>query len=275
MVARIRLVHPFPSLLNGLVVLGVAWIAGATPSTALRLALAMTLIQFTIGTTNDLADAARDADRIPVKPIAAGLVRTRTAAVAAWSFGLLGLALAGASGALTFAIALAGLACGLVYNAALSRSALSWLPLALALPLVPIFAWYGAAGSLPGGLVLIVPIAMVAGAGLAIGNGLVDHGIDGARGRRTTAVVLGRPWAWIVHTAAVVAALTAALKLVPADGGGSGSWLLIVGTATAIAGMVGLATRKPTGLRLAWAAEAIGIALVGLAWVLAAAPGAR
>ena len=273
--ARIRLVHPFPSLLNGLVVLGIAWIAGGPPSTALRLALAMTLIQFAIGTTNDLADAARDADRIPVKPIAAGLVQPRSAAVAAWMFGLVGLALAGVSGALTLAIALGGLACGLVYNTALSRSALSWLPLTLALPLVPIFAWYGAVGSLPGGIALIVPIAMVAGAGLAIGNGLVDLDLDGRRGRRTTAVVLGRAGAWAVHAAALVAATAGALKIVPSDGGANGPGLLTVGAAAVLVGMVGLATRTRAGLRLAWAIEAIGIALIGLAWVLAAAPGTR
>ncbi len=270
--ARIRLVHPFPSILNGVVVLGIAWIAGGPPVTALRLALAMTFIQFAIGTTNDLVDAARDADRIPVKPIAAGLVRPRSAAAAAWIFGLLGLALAGVSGALTLAIGLAGLACGLIYNAALSRSALSWLPLTLALPLVPIFAWHGAVGSLPGAIVLIVPIALVAGAGLAIGNGLVDLDLDGLRGRRTTAVVLGRVRAWTVHAAAVVVAVAAALKFVPSGGVGSGSWLLMVGAATALAGMLGLATRMRAGLRLAWGIEAIGIALVGLAWVLAAAP---
>lgn len=273
--ARIRLVHPFPSLLNGLVVLGIAWIAGGLPVTVLRLALAMTVIQFAIGTTNDLADAARDADRIPAKPIAAGLVRPRTAVVAAWIFGLLGLALAGLSGVFTLAIALAGLACGLVYNARLSRSAMSWLPLTLALPLVPIFAWYGAVGSLPGGIVLIVPIAMVAGAGLAIGNGLVDLDLDGERGRRTTAVVLGRARAWAVHAAALVAAVAAALTLGPSGGGASGSSLLTVGAVTALVGMVGLGTRARAGLRFAWAVEAIGIALVGLAWVLAAAPGAR
>lgn len=273
--ARIRLVHPFPSLLNGLVVLGIAWIAGGPPASVVRLALAMTLIQFAIGTTNDLADAARDADRIPPKPIAAGLVRPRAAAVAAWIFGLLGLALAGVSGALTFLIALAGLVCGLAYNAVLSRSALSWLPLTLALPLVPMFAWFGAVGSLPGAIVLIVPIAMVAGAGLAIGNGLVDLDLDGPLGRRTTAVVLGRVRAWTAHAAALVAAVGGALTLVPSGGGGSGSWLLTVGAATALAGMLGLVTRMRAGLRLAWAVEAIGIALIGLAWVIAAAPAAR
>lgn len=270
--ARIRLVHPFPSVLNGLVVLGIALIAGGLPATAVRLALAMTLIQFAIGTTNDLADAARDADRIPAKPIAAGLVRPRSAAMAAWIFGLLGLALAGVSGALTLAIALAGLACGLVYNALLSRSPLSWLPLTLALPLVPVFAWYGAVGSLPGGIVPIVPIAMVAGAGLAIGNGLVDLDLDAERGRRTTAVALGGAGAWVVHAVALVVAVAAARALAPGAGGAPGSGLLGVGAATAVIGILGLAIRMRAGLRLAWAVEAVGIALVGLAWVLAAAP---
>ncbi|MEO8470469.1 MAG: UbiA family prenyltransferase [Chloroflexota bacterium] len=256
-------------------VLGIAWIAGGSPASVMRLALAMTLIQFAIGTTNDLADAARDGDRVPAKPIAAGLVRRRTAAVAASVFGLLGLALAAVSGVLTFGIALAGLACGLVYNARMSRSALSWLPLTLALPLLPIFAWYGAVGSLPGGIVPIVPIAMLAGAGLAIGNGLIDLDLDAARGRRTTAVALGRAASWAVHALALIAAIAAALTLMPSGGGASGPGLLMVGAGTVLVGMVGLAVRIPAVPRLAWAIEAIGIALIGLAWVLAVAPEAR
>ena len=235
----------------------------------------MILIQFTIGATNDLADAARDADRTPAKPIAAGLIAPRSAAAAAWMFGILGLALAGLSGLITLAIALAGLACGLVYNAALSRSALSWLPLTLALPLVPAFAWYGAVGSLPSGIAQVVPIAMVAGAGLAIGNGLVDMDVDGPRGRRTAAVALGRVAAWTVHGAALTAATAAAWILLPSGGGASAAGLLVAGALTVLAGVFGLATRSGARFRLAWALEAGGIMLIGLAWVLAAGTGPR
>lgn len=101
--------------------------AGGALPIALRLAASMALIQFAIGASNDLADAARDGDRTPVKPIAAGLVRPRSAAISAGLFVIGGLALAAPSGIETLLIALAGLGCGLVYNARLSRSALSWV----------------------------------------------------------------------------------------------------------------------------------------------------
>ena len=81
--ARIRLVHPFPSFVNGLAVLGIALAAGGSPTDAGRLAVSMVLLQFSIGSTNDLVDAPRDHDRVPLKPIASGLVGRSTALVSA------------------------------------------------------------------------------------------------------------------------------------------------------------------------------------------------
>lgn len=230
----------------------------------------MLLIQFAIGASNDLADAARDAGRTPVKPIAAGLVRPRSAAIAAGLLAIGGLLLTAPSGVGTLLMALAGLTCGLAYNARLSRSALSWVPLTLALPLVPAFAWYGAVGTLPVVIATVLPIAMVAGAGLAIGNGLVDLDLDAERGRRTSAVALGRPWAWAVQSVALGVAVGAAWAFLPAGGGASSRWLLAAGSATVIAGVIGLGTRSARGKRIGWGLEAAGIAIIGLAWVAAA-----
>ena len=248
-----------------------ATMAGAPVPTALRLATSMALIQFAIGASNDVADAARDGGRTPVKPIAAGLIRSRSAVVAAGLFAVGGLALAALSGGGTLLIALAGLTLGLVYNAGLSRSALSWVPLTLALPLVPVFAWYGAAGTLPEVVATVLPIAMLAGAGLAIGNGLVDVDMDAQRGRRTTAVALGRPVAWIVQGAALGAAAGAAWFTLRGDGGAALDWPFVVGAVLLVAGTLGLGTRSSVGGRLGWALEAAGIVVIGLDWVLGAA----
>jgi 4-hydroxybenzoate polyprenyltransferase len=71
----VRLVHPFPSLLDGLVVAAVAVVAGASIAPdALVLGLSMTLLQFAIGALNDLHDAPTDGGRVPAKPIPSGLV---------------------------------------------------------------------------------------------------------------------------------------------------------------------------------------------------------
>ena len=61
--AVLRLTHPFPSLLDGLATWALALVAGAGTGDALRLGVAMTLLQAGIGTVNDLVDAAADAGR--------------------------------------------------------------------------------------------------------------------------------------------------------------------------------------------------------------------
>ena len=52
---RLRLLHPYPSLLNGAAVLLMALVAGASAGLAIRLSVAMTCLQFAIGTLNDVA----------------------------------------------------------------------------------------------------------------------------------------------------------------------------------------------------------------------------
>ena len=86
----LRLGHPFPSVLDGLVCGAVAILAGAEPGlAAAHCRLAMILLQLGIGITNDLVDAPADAGRKPGKPIPAGLVGRGTArAVAIGAFGL-------------------------------------------------------------------------------------------------------------------------------------------------------------------------------------------
>lgn len=269
--ARLRLVHPFPSFLNGVAVLVMASIAGGSVPTVIRLSVAMVLIQFAIGSLNDVADAPRDTDRVPVKPIAVGLIRASTAQGVAVVAGLGGLILAALSGPITLVVAAVGLGCGVVYDLALSRTSFSWLPLTVALPLVPVFAWSGAVDRIPSDGLAIIPIAMLGGAGLALGNALVDLGADAARGRRTAAVAVGRTRGWTIHAVAVLGAAGAAVALRPPGGGVGAGVLFVLGIGTALAGVLGLRTSAGTAWRLAWGLEAAGVSLTGLAWVLAAA----
>ncbi|MES2208627.1 MAG: UbiA family prenyltransferase [Chloroflexota bacterium] len=263
--------HPFPSLLNGVAVLVMAMIAGGSTTTALRLGGAMVLIQFAIGTLNDIVDAPRDGGRVPAKPIASGLIGMATARRVAVGAGVGGLILAAPSGSITFLIACLGLGCGVAYDLALSRTPVSWLPLAFALPLVPVFAWYGAVDRLPGEILTMVPIAVIAGTGLAIGNALVDHASDAARGRRTVAVAFGPTRGWVIHGALIIVAVVLAVVRRPQGGGPVADPLLLAGSAAVGAGVILLRRSAGAGPRVGWGLEAAGLAAVGIAWVVAAA----
>ncbi|MCC7364946.1 MAG: UbiA family prenyltransferase [Dehalococcoidia bacterium] len=137
----VRLVHPFPSLLVALVTVGIVPLADADAplSRYLVLGAGMLYFQFAIGAANDVVDAREDAAAKPWKPIPAGAVSRRLAIGVAAGFAAVGLAVTGGLPAGAWYVGLAGLACGLLYDVRFKRTALSWLPLAVALPLVP--AW--------------------------------------------------------------------------------------------------------------------------------------
>ena len=153
----------------------------------------MTSLQAAIGAVNDLADAPLDAVK-PRKPIPSGLVRRVAAAVAI-------VAVVVGSGCPSRGVGDGGYrraraSVRLAYDLWLKGTAWSWLPFALGIPLLPVYAWLGATGSLPR-VAILVPVAVAAGAGLAIGNGLADAERDAAsrassRSRRRSA----RGWAW-------------------------------------------------------------------------------
>src|SRR5262245_18624840 len=116
--ARLRLVHPFPSLLNAVLVFGIATVAGGSFERCVQLALAMLGIQFCIGAVNDLFDEALDAQSKPFKPIPAGLVSRRTAwavAAVAGGGGLLLAALVNPVDLLPLALLAVMLGAGLAY----------------------------------------------------------------------------------------------------------------------------------------------------------------
>lgn len=139
--AGVRLVHPLPSLLVAAVtlVLGLTIPADPDPATVGALAAAMLAFQFAIGASNDVLDYPADLSTERDKPLVRGAVSlpaARGIAAAAIAAGLLITITLPLD---AWLIGLAGLACGLVYNARLKHTALSWVPLAVALPLIP--AW--------------------------------------------------------------------------------------------------------------------------------------
>ena len=96
----VRLAHPFPSLLDGVVTAASRSSPRATCPRPSGSALSMTALQASIGTLNDLVDAAARRRPQAAKPIPAGLVsRRRGPRRRAWSPRPLGLVLAAPSGA--------------------------------------------------------------------------------------------------------------------------------------------------------------------------------
>lgn len=272
LLALSRLVHPFPSVLDGIIVALIAVVAGGGPATALVLGGSMTALQFAIGAVNDLVDAAADAGHKPGKPIPGGLVTRRQAALTAAGCATIGLALALVNGPGLLLLAVLILGIGLVYDLRAKGTTLSWLPLAVGIPLLPVYGWFGASGTLPGLFLVLVPAAANAGTALAIANAIVDMERDASAGRRSIALALGLRGAsgLVLGLHAVVALLaTATAAYVGAPTG----WLVAVLAATgvplagALLGIVA-AGREGVGLReLAWEVQAIGTGLLAVAWL--------
>jgi 4-hydroxybenzoate polyprenyltransferase len=269
--------------MNAIATGGIAVLAGADPMTALRLALSMACLQASIGAVNDLVDAPLDAGSKSGKPLAAGHLSIALAQAWAVLSLVLGLVLAAPSGPATLAVAVAGVGLGYLYDARLSRTAWSWLPLSLALPLVPIFAWLGATGAVPPGLSVLVPVAVIAGGALMVGNALADVERDAAAGKATVAVRFGRRRAWLVNAAGMAAAVGLALAFAPggdagivAGGGGKGTLELLAelralgiplgGAAIGIGAWL-LAVTRATIRERGWELEVIGTAVIGLGWL--------
>jgi len=268
-----RLTHPFPSLLNALATGAIAILAGGAPVVALRLGAAMFALQASIGSLNDLVDATLDAGHKPGKPIPRGQASPHDARVIV-ALGLaLGLTLTWPSGVAATGVALAGIACGYVYDLRMSRTAWSWLPFAIALPLVPMYAWFGATANAPGALLELIPIGVLAGAGLALANGLADLERDDAGGVQTAAVRLGQHRAWILHAGLLVAAMGFAFIELPRGGASDGSMVglpglgLVLGAVLVATGIAIGRDGGPLRRERAWELEAIGVAVVGAGWV--------
>jgi 4-hydroxybenzoate polyprenyltransferase len=272
--AHLRLTHPFPSLLDGLVAGAAAVAGGGDPATAARLAVSMVLLQASVGSLNDVIDAPSDAGRKPGKPIPAGLVRPAVATGIAAVAGAAGVLLAVPSGPTTVGLALVLLALGYAYDLWFKGTAWSWLPFALAIPLFPTYGWLGAAGALPPFWAVLLPTAVLAGTALALANAMVDVERDRAAGLESVATRLGRGrsrWVNLGLLAVVwllaVATLGLAGELVP--------WGLAAlgGGLAAAAGWVVLGAEDPAARERGWEAQAVGVAVLAAGWLAAMVTG--
>jgi len=194
----LELLHPIPSLLTTLAAMGFAGIFGIGPRDRRFwwIAAIMLLVQFSISALNEWADADLDRRAGRRRPIPLGLVSPGVA---------LGVAVVCAVGAFLlcvlsdlgpFALLLVGVgtACGWAYDLWLKATPLSFVPFAIAFPLMPF--WIGVLAGRP---LTSLAVVFIGGSPLAsaihLADAIPDRERDRAAGLKTLAVALGKPGA--------------------------------------------------------------------------------
>jgi 4-hydroxybenzoate polyprenyltransferase len=194
-----------------------------------------------------------------------GLVRPWEARAVAIAGLAIGATLAAPSGLPTLLVALAGASAGYAYDLRLKGTAASWLPFAVGVPLLPVFAWLGATGTVPASFALLVPLAALAGSALAIANTLADHERDLAAGTPTVVSSLGFRTAWTLH--ALLHGVVGAVAVASLTMAGGQPWAALA-AAGVIGGGVALASGGSARRReIGWEVEAVGTGLLAVAWL--------
>jgi len=225
--------------------------------------------QASIGALNDIHDRSDDEVAKPWKPLPAGRVTSAAARATALGGGLLGTIVSATAGPAALVVGLIGYSLGVAYDLRLKRTGWGWLAFALALPLVPVYAWLGAPAGLPPRVAVLALLGPPAGFALACANGLVDLEHDALAGGRGIAVRLGRARA----TAAIVAAdvaLVAVAWNTSSDGRGVTPTLLAA-TVTLAVGAAWSSRPAPGWRWLGWQAQAAGVAILAVGWLAGAA----
>ena len=254
---------------------GVALLAGGGALTAVRLGVSMTALQFAIGALNDIVDAPADAGRVPPKPLPAGLVSGSAARIVVAGSAVVGLALAIPGGPGLVALAMVVLAIGAGYDLFAKGTPWSWLPFAVGIPVLPVYGWFGATGALPPFVATIVPMAALAGAGLAIANARADLEADTSAGTDSVARRLGADRSWWVGAFLIAAAIAVGIAALAPREWNPGSWTLVgAGIGVIVAGLILGRFDDPGARRRGWEAQAIGAASAATGWVAGIVPGA-
>ncbi len=188
-----QLVHPWPSLATTAAAVAFALLYRVPVGDARFGVIFVTVLmtQLSISALNDWADRARDAAAHRFRPVAMGRIGAPLA---------LGLAIVFALGALPGALAygmagflvLLGLAAGWAYDLWLKPTPMSFLPFAIAFPLLPTWVGLVAGRPLPSLVWLLIAGVPLATA-IHLADSLPDLELDRAAGMRTLAVQLGFP----------------------------------------------------------------------------------
>ncbi len=145
---------------------------------------------------------------------------------------------------------------------------MSWLPFAIGIPLLPVYGWVGATGGLPRAFAVLIPVAVVAGAALAVANARADEARDRAAATVSVATSLGGPRSWLVEAGLLTVVVLAAFVTLLVGGAG----VIALGAAILAAGVIGVGlvlgrSDDPDRRERSWEIEAIGVALLAAAWL--------
>jgi 4-hydroxybenzoate polyprenyltransferase len=270
----LRIIHPFPTLLNVAATAGLAFVAaGGAPDAGVlvRMLALMLCAQSAIGVTNDLFDRELDAAAKPWKPIPSGAVGDSTAVALALvlvvTTALIGVTLGPAS----FALAMLGLACGLTYDAKLKRTPLSALPFMVAIPTLPLWVWV-TLDEWDAVLWWLLPLGALIGLSLHLVNTLPDIDADTDNDVRGLAHRLGARRSALAAWASFGGALALAGALAPFVASERGLYAASLGLgALCLAASIGayVVRRDDFALQLGFGVLGIGAAVVSVGWLAA------
>jgi len=147
-------------------------------------------MQLSIAVLNDYCDRRLDILSKRNKPIARGLVLPREALIFGIGLIVLMFLLLLPLNPLALLFSVLYLACGLGYNLGLKSTPFSGVVFALAIPLIPVYAFVGVGNSSPV-VFWFIPVAALLGIALNLANSLPDIEEDAANNARTLAVILG------------------------------------------------------------------------------------
>jgi len=198
---------------------------------------AHTAMQISIAMINDYCDRDLDVASKPEKPIPRGLVSPHEALIAGLLMIVVMVLLLLPLNPLALIISLVYLTLGQAYNLGLKSTPLSGIVFALAMPLIPLYAFAGVGRVLPF-LFWLVPVGFLLGVALNLANSLTDLEEDSAYGAKTLAVVLGvkgsfRACHLLLLTGAALIALLMVLHIVPAA-----PWILVPTLCVTVAAVV-------------------------------------
>ncbi len=194
--------------------------------TILLIIAAHTAMQISIAMINDYCDRRLDAASKPQKPIPKGLIRPHEALISGLFMMVIMLLLLLPLNPLALLISVAYLALGQGYNLGLKSTPFSGIVFALAIPLIPLYAFAGA-GHIPPILIWLLPVGTLLGVALNLANSLTDLEEDATNGARTLAVVLGVKRSFLLCRILIVAsvaliAMLAIVQVVPAR-----TWIIV------------------------------------------------
>lgn len=193
--AWFRLLHPFPSLVVAATGVGFAALASPRPLALdhlARLACMLAAGQFAVGAFNDYCDADLDAAAKPGRPIPSGAATRHGALMATGVLLSITLALAAPFGPSTLFLAVLGTGAGLAYDRLLKRTAWSWAPYVLGLPILPLWSW-STLGELPLAAGWAYPFGALLALALHLANALPDDQSDREASAGGLVQFLGRP----------------------------------------------------------------------------------